>query len=278
MKLKKYILLFTFLFTVVFGAISQDAISGKEEKRVVEAISDTYNNWNRAGWNGKISADILPVSATMKVYMEKGKLTLISIRAPFIGEVGRIEVDKDSLLVVNKMKRRYYSKSIAEISQMVPDLTEDFQALLLGRMFVIGEGQLGKKSLDSVSVFPSTEEGCYMIVPSVPDYLPEVLYGFGTDSAMQLSTFVCAYGREAVPVEGTEELDVQFQYEPKVQVQADVVYRDNGGARAELSGSFNGRNYTASLTSDAIEWGAKGFDRISVKGYSRCGIREVLRF
>ncbi|MDE6011072.1 MAG: DUF4292 domain-containing protein [Muribaculaceae bacterium] len=277
MKPTRLLLFLLLILTPLLSASAQDAVTGKEEKQLIETLTEGYKNWNKAGWSGKLSADILPVSATLKVYMEKGKLTLISIRAPFLGEVGRIEADTDSVVVINKMKRRYYSRQTEDLSRMVPDLTEDFQSLLLGRMFVVGEGELDKKAAGSVTIFPASDEGCFMIVPDVPDYLPETLYGFSTDTAGRLATFVCAYGRQAVGVGENEPLDPGFQYAPEAQLQAEISYPGDT-ARAAISASFKGCTYDALITCDGVEYGAKGFDRLNLSGYRRCGLREVLRF
>lgn len=260
------------------GATAQNPIKGKDAAHIIESISDGYKNWSRAAWSGKLSTDMLPLSATMKVYMEKGKLTLISVRAPFVGEVGRVEIDPGSVLIVNKMKHCYYRRSIADISQMSPDLTEDIQALLLGRMFVVGQGELSKKSADRVSIFPASGEGCYMILPDVPDYLSQVVYGFSTDADNRLATFVAAYGREAVAVEQDDEVDPGFTFEPEVQLQAEIRYRNGKGAVADIQASMHGHTYTATLTADDIEWGGKGFSRIDVSGYKSTSFRQVLKF
>ena len=124
---KKIIRLMLLMLSVMLfpeaGATAQNPIKGKDAGHIIESISDGYKNWSRAAWSGKLSTDILPLSATMKVYMEKGKLTLISVRAPFVGEVGRVEIDPDSVLIVGgrlltyrrcrpisrKISRRFFS-------------------------------------------------------------------------------------------------------------------------------------------------------------------------
>ena len=277
MEIKRYIIILLMTLGIVTGIKAQDAIEGKMEKKVVETITDSYKNWNKASWNGRLSADMLPVSATLKVYMERGKLTLISVRAPFIGEVARIEADKERILIVNKLKKRYYEREIAEISQIAPDLLEDMQALLLGRMFVVGKGQLDDRKVEDINLFPTNEEGCYMVVPTVPDWLPQVLYGFATDQESRMATFVCAYGR-ADAAATDEAIDPDYQYEPKFQVQTEISYRDKGIATASIQALLSGKEYTGTLTVDPIEWGGKGFDRINTDGLAKVSLRDVLRF
>ncbi|MDE7080381.1 MAG: DUF4292 domain-containing protein [Muribaculaceae bacterium] len=254
-----------------------DQLGRKEEKRLIERIADSYTDWQRASWSGKLSSDRLPVSVTMKVYMEKGKLTMISLRAPLFGEVARVEIDPDSLVVANKMKHTYYSRQLSEISAMAPDLTEDVQALLLGRMFAIGCGQLGKSCADAVAIFPLQADSGYMVVPDVPDYLPQVVYGFATDADLRISTFAAAYGRTEVASEPTpDNPDPGFSYEPEVQLQADITYSGKG-AVARLEAIGRGQTYTATLSVGETEWDGKPFDRIDLSGYRRVAFRDVMR-
>lgn len=254
-----------------------DQLGRKEEKRLIERIAESYTDWQRASWSGKLSSDRLPVSVTMKVYMEKGKLTMISLRAPLFGEVARVEIDPDSLVVANKMKHTYYSRQLSEISAMAPDLTEDVQALLLGRMFAIGCGQLGKSCADAVAIFPLQADSSYMVVPDVPDYLPQVVYGFATDADLRISTFAAAYGRTEVASEPTpDNPDPGFSYEPEVQLQAEITYSGKG-AVARLEAIGRGQTYTATLSAGETEWDGKPFDRIDLSGYRRVAFRDVMR-
>lgn len=275
-------LLVSLLLIIIISAGSplhaqDDQLGRKEEKRLIERIADSYTDWQRASWSGKLSSDRLPVSVTMKVYMEKGKLTMISLRAPLFGEVARVEIDPDSLVVANKMKHTYYSRQLSEISAMAPDLTEDVQALLLGRMFAIGCGQLGKSCADAVAIFPLQADSSYMVVPDVPDYLPQVVYGFATDADLRISTFAAAYGRTEVASEPTpDNPDPGFSYEPEVQLQADITYSGKG-AVARLEAIGRGQTYTATLSAGETEWDGKPFDRIDLSGYRRVAFRDVMR-
>lgn len=277
MSVKKFLTVWVMVITAVIPVLSKDKDADALCQEVVEAVTADYKEWNKAGWTGKLSTDMLPVSATMKVYMERGKLTMISLRAPLFGEVARIEVDADSILMVNKMKKRYYSKSLKEYSAVAPDLNEDLQALLLGRMFVIGSGELNKECASQVVVFPDNDSGTFMIVPEVPDYLPDVLYGFGTNADAKMAAFVCAYGRADKTGNANDPLDPELQYEPEIQAQAEITYRGNR-ATADLQLLFKGRSFNATLTADGVECGAKGFDRINVKGYTKTGLSQILKF
>lgn len=268
------------LLAIVYAAsplYAQEELGRKAEKKLIEHIADSYTDWHHASWNGKLSSDLLPVSVTVKVCMEKGRLTMVSLRAPLFGEVARVELDPDSIVVANKMKHTFYSRRLSEISAMVPDLTEDVQALLLGRMFAIGCGELGKSCADAVTVFPMQADSCYMVVPEVPDYLPQTVYGFATDAALRISTFAAAYGRgEADTEPSPDEVDPGFTYQPEVQLQAEVTYNSKG-AIARLEAAGRGRTYTATLTAGQPEWDGKSFDRIDLSGYRRVSFRDVMR-
>ena len=66
----------------------------------------SYSNWGSVELNGKFRCSLLPISATVKIYMKKDKEIMASVRAPFVGEVARVEVAEDSVLIVNKMKQQ----------------------------------------------------------------------------------------------------------------------------------------------------------------------------
>ncbi len=226
----------------------------------------------------------------MKVAMERGKLTLISLRAPFLGEVARIEVDEQNLLIVNKFKKRYYRKSMADLGRMAPDFQSDLQAMLLGRIFILGDGQLERADAAKLDIFPMGADQGYMLVPGLPDDIESVVYGFLVSPQYMLSRMVVAYGRQQTTTELTATEEVasngtaieeraaeESSFEPLAQLQADFAYPEKGGARINLEGSYGSRTYTATVTADKVQWGAKMFDRIDVAGYQNVSFREVIK-
>lgn len=99
---------------------------------IQEPQTRVSQEWQTANLNGKIRTRSLPVTPSMRLFMENGRSIDISIRASIFGEVGRIVINSDSVLAVNKMKHVYCSEAISPVTYYYPDLIEDIQQFLLG--------------------------------------------------------------------------------------------------------------------------------------------------
>lgn len=121
---------------------------------LVDIVSDSYYEWESISLSGKLSMSGLPVTPTVKIYMEYGSLVIISVSAPFYGEVVRLEMDKKYVLAVNKMKNTYCAYPMSEIDKVCPGGLVAFQNLLLGRVSLIGSGELTPASASEVEVYP----------------------------------------------------------------------------------------------------------------------------
>lgn len=271
-------MLFMMMFIAVVAsfspvtAVAQDEISGKEKKAITERIVSGYNNWNKAGYQAKIRTELLPLDLTMKVYMERGRLTMISLRAPFVGEAARIEIDNDSIIIVNKLKRRYCTLLLDDVRKIVPDAMEYVQSTLLGRIVVAGHGQLSKGN----SKYTTFYEGSDSTVLIVPDIAAEIdaTYGYQLDPEMRIATFMAAYGKPRV----SDNAENNSNYSFDTAVTVPITYQKKL-AVADIEAVFRGKVYNAQVTADPIEWGAKGFERYRPgKGFGRCSIRDVMRF
>lgn len=163
-----YLLLaFSFLLcSVLFGCKTQKSVETGGQP-VVEPRSNSllgnlginYPSWETCRLNGKLRAPGLPVSPTLQVYMEREKSIVISARAPLVGEVMRIELDKDSLLAINRLKKTYCMESAENLHEIYPTVCGELQSLLLGRIIVPGAGELSEKNISRVTVSePATGE------------------------------------------------------------------------------------------------------------------------
>lgn len=121
-----------------------------EETRAeaLDSILPHYSDWGTAELTGRLRIDKLPVAPTVKIFMRKGTEIDISVRAPFVGEAGRIVIAGDSVMAVNRLKHVYCVESIAGIEYEYPGLIADIQSLLLGRVVVFRAGQLSARNAD----------------------------------------------------------------------------------------------------------------------------------
>lgn len=134
-------------------------------QEIVDSIVSDYYDWHTVSMSGKLSSSLLPINPSVKIYMEREKLVVISIAAPLIGEVARIEIDRDEVLAVNKMKDTYSTMSMAAIEPIMPGGLTAIQNLLLGRITILGEGELSSKNAASVNIYETQDSESLLVLP-----------------------------------------------------------------------------------------------------------------
>lgn len=178
-KFTVYIL--SVLILTLFAAESkaQNPLGKDSTGIVLKSISDNYGDWRTAETSGKLKSSLLPVSPTIKLFMQKGEILRMSVRAPLIGEVGRVEIDKDSITLINKMKKVYSKESLDGIRALYPGGLTDIQNFLLGRIVIWGKGEISDSLKNEVEVYRNTEGG-YLLVPDADIQPNEFSYGYLT--------------------------------------------------------------------------------------------------
>lgn len=95
--------------------------------------------------------------------MEKDSVIRISLRVPLMGEVGRAEIEGDTILVVNKMKKTYVKDSLTGLLARYPMTIGDVQSLLLGRISLPGLGILTPGTTELVDIYPIYDDQYYLL-------------------------------------------------------------------------------------------------------------------
>lgn len=164
-------------------------VTDARKREAARTISDSYFQWQSVEIDGKLRMDGLPVSPSVRIFMQKSRLVAISLRAPLLGEVGRFEVDTDSLLAVNKMKKVYVKAPLSELTDVFPVSVDDLQALLLGRVAVGSAGALAPDNAELVDIFDDGDGG-WLVVP-VDELQPDVAaYGYQVALSGRLAAFL----------------------------------------------------------------------------------------
>lgn len=178
------------LMTVEEIAIATDTI-----------ISNYDSEWNQLSMQGKLSFDGLPMSVSIKLYMKRGESIILSARAPFLGEVARVEVGQDSIVFINKHTRTYNVQPFTGLNVDSKAYLCDFQDILLGQVAFPGNGRLTQeKANQSQWIALQTEEA--LIYPSKDLQVEGTEYGFVMDSnCWQLKSFVLMLKQAGVVVE-----------------------------------------------------------------------------
>lgn len=268
MKLFRTLIFLLAVCGIITPCSAQELLSAKERNNVVKEITGNYKNWNAAAWQAGVKADVLPLTVTMKVYMKRGELTMISLRAPIMGEVVRIEVDKEKVLFINKMKKRYWEKPIAEIDSILPDAQQTLQSLLLGRVVIIGSGELSKKNVSMTDIYEMPDGGL-LIVPNLPEELESGAYGYAVNNAGEITDIVLTGG-------GNEVTGKKIG---NMSMAVDVEYGSRGDADAIVSLNYDKINLNATIDAGAIEWGAKPFARFNLtNSYKKSSLKDCIKF
>lgn len=246
------------IFTLLLMATALvSAGTAQAQDTPLDAMLDRYTDWHTVELNGKLENDRLPVSPSVRIFMEKGKRLQISLRAPFLGEVGRIDISNDSLLAYNKLKKVYCREPLGDILREAPARIEDLQSLLLARVFILNRGTLSPANADGITF--SEEPDCWLALPVEQPLDGRVQYGFTIDDD---GTLTALY---ATMPEAASELSllVEYFYEKKKTV-IDVAFNKSD------------RLTQATLTLNAPKWGAtpmqpvktgSGWRRTDVTGF-----------
>ncbi len=226
---------------------------------VVDSIISPWNDWEQVTINGKLKMAGLPVTPSVKIFMQRDSSIYISLRAPFVGEVGRAEITDSTALVVNKMNKVYVEESLEKVFSFYPGGLSDLQNLFLGRVALPGLGQLSHEIEDSVEIY-SENDTTYSLVVTEENSIPGVNYGYVFDSEFWPVALL-------VLPEATPDVSVTLAYE----------YFEKGYDMQFLYRSEK-KNIQATLEFDDPEWKGKPFDRIKLNSkYKRVDLKDFLK-
>ena len=165
-----------------------------------------YESWEVAKIEGKLKMQGLPLSPSVKIFMQKDSLIDISIRAPFVGEAGRLVVTPDSVLAVNKMNKTYVSEGIADLMKFYPGGISDIQDLLLARFFLPGFDVMESDLDELIDIY--YDDNQFNVIPKGDAIIPGVIYGYVVDEVFNPLWMVI------IPEDRYDiELDAQYIYE-----------------------------------------------------------------
>lgn len=256
---------------LLMAMILSSAINARADVRqeALDSILPKYSNWGTAELSGKLRAPGLPVTPTLRFYLKKGEEIQISVRAPFVGEAGRICVAGDSVIAVNKMKGVYCKESLAGIKYDFPDIISDIQTFLLGRVLVFKAGELGARNADFVDIREA---------------------GGNEDAVAELKKWIISWpkGRTVTEDNGyeyrinsdarVESLMVEIG-EYDVLATASYTYNKNNGAEMKFNLLRDDEvKLDISIEFDPVKWGAQAPDPIKITDkYRQVALKDFLK-
>lgn len=194
-------------------------LSNKEAKSLLSGVADSYTDWNELSMEGKLSMKGLPIDPSFKVWMRKGSDVIVSLRAPIIGEVGRVEISPDSITVVNRMDKVYTRASSSEAFGKVGMSVLDVQDLLIGRIFYAGSGTLSSGNLSSMEVCANPGGG-WIVTPKKQHSLAQYGFTLAADLLLQIAFATSYDDLYQATVEYTRSSPTAEEKDVKIQVTA----------------------------------------------------------
>lgn len=230
----------------------------------LETILPNYTDWTTAQLNGSIKLKGLPVAPSIKIYMEKGKRILISIRASFLGEVCRIDVAGDSILAVNKMKRTYCVQRFGNMIYEYPGIISDVQSLLLDRVVIPQAGELKEGNADFIDInLGGSDEIAWIL---------DFPKGLSDSDAMGM--------RYAVNIDGliTQLIGFLVTEDHESVLNMEYSYRSNGYDMAITFIKDEKPNFSTVVNFDAVQWDAKEPAPVQINSkYKQLGLKDFIR-
>ena len=231
---------------------------GNARTAVVSDVLNLYKDWNTARISGKLRLESLPVTPSLKIYMKKGSDLSISASAVFVGEVFRLDLTKDSLFIVNKMKKVYCQESADKLKEIYPTACEELQSILLGRMIVPGNGEFSAANIEKTAI--EMENEIRKVIPNIGDLPISFALYYLLDRNGRLSDLVVEGDR------GKELVALSYDW------------KGNGGVDISTVIKKKGTAVDVELELDAPKWGGEPLTPCRLgKGYKRISLQDFFK-
>lgn len=157
----------TLLISILFvGIITLSSCSKKGAASIIDDTPITLNtddgvindlspyfqaDWAyfKSGGNVKIASGKKSLNSSMQMKMIRGKSIYVSIR-PVLGiEAAKLVVNGDSILLVDKLHKRYIHEKASLLTNGIPVTVGTLQDIFLGRAFELGKGSLTQDLKDN---------------------------------------------------------------------------------------------------------------------------------
>ncbi len=212
------------------------------QPNVAQQMSTTFLNWNTLQASGSVELDGgVSMSSSMQMRMIKGKSIYISIRPFGLVEVAKIMITGDTLIVVDKLHKRYLCENVKLITGGIPADVNTLQDIFLGRPFVLGAGTLSAQNAELFNTSP-TANGGHLLTP-IKQY-KEFSYRFSFDSKQHILS------AEVVPaqaVAGNSAYAVNYS-------NVKCTMAGNVAQNIHIATQLNAKDFTLNLKYSNLSW------------------------
>ena len=167
-------------------------------------IGNTFGSWKSLEASGSISiGGAKSLSSSMVMKMERNRSIFISVRPMGIMEVAKLVITGDTLIVVDKIHKRYLCENVKLITSGIPANVSTVQDIFLGRAFLLGTGTYNSSL---TTAFSLKERGNKMVLQ---------------------------------PVEGEKDFDYEFVFDKALKILAATVKPKDGGKNESYSVTYS---------------------------------------
>ena len=118
----------------------------------------------KSGGSAKLGGGGKSMNSSMQMRMQRGKAIYVSMR-PVMGiEVAKMVIANDSILLVDKVHKRYVLEKASLLTNGIPVTIENLQDIFLGRAFELGKGSLNQNLRQDFTA-ESTADGKVLLKP-----------------------------------------------------------------------------------------------------------------
>lgn len=252
--MKRLLSLLLILLATVSASRAQNDMPGSLNPVIADIIR-SYSPWISAEFEGKVQADALPINPTIKMYMACDSLIQMSVRAPLIGEVARIDLSSSRILVVNRMKNTYCLESTDKLTDLYPGFISDLQSLFLARIVILGQGELGSSNCETVEVTQANDSE-WLVLPQ--DETPgNFKYGYLVGSNSRTKALVAELGNHG-------SAQIEYTYPGK-------------GMQMVIGFETKGKPQKLTLTFNSVKWGGSPMADPKLDKYKRLDPQSFIK-
>lgn len=144
-------------------AVTATAAPSAKETRL-NTIATSFGSWSTMKAGGSVSlSGGQSLSSSMQMRMIRDKSIYISVRPLGMVEVAKMIITGDTLIVVDKLHKRYLCENVKLLTAGVPATVSTLQDIFLGRAFILGKGTLNSSLAGEVTL--THVDGSYMVQP-----------------------------------------------------------------------------------------------------------------
>ena len=253
--MKRITALIAILIMGLASAMAQNAAQLAGNNPVITDIINSYSPWQSVTYDGKLKMAGLPVTPTLKMYFEKDSLIQVSIRVPLLGEIGRMDMTRDEITVVNRMKKTYCRESTSQLLSIYQNVISDIQSIFLARVTLLGQGELSPDNFMSVAV-QDDGNGGWLLLPDT-DGILDFNYGYLIGQNSRTQALVASYKE-------TLMLQIEYGYA-------------NKGEQMEIEVDHKGKKFNVAFDFSSVKWGGSPMAQLKLDGYQKMDIGQFVK-